>query len=125
MAEPLAASTGPMPLHVDSIINPCIHTRTRKVPVRWMAPESLTQRVFTHKSDVWSYGVTVWETLTFGARPYHGRQARDILRLVEGGLRLEQPLTCSTDLYGLLLECEWCVISCIACIADPPHHAHT
>jgi L1 cell adhesion molecule len=41
-----------------------------KMPVRWLPPESIRQRVFNHKTDVWSYGVTIWEILTFGARPY-------------------------------------------------------
>lgn len=41
-----------------------------QMPVRWLPPESIRHRVFTHKTDVWSFGVTVWEILTFGARPY-------------------------------------------------------
>lgn len=77
-----------------------------KVPVRWMAPESLCKKVYTHKSDVWSYGVTAWEVLTFGARPYQGKQAREILALLESGQRLEQPATCTIELYAILLECE-------------------
>ena len=40
------------------------------MPVRWVPPESIRHRIFTHKTDVWSFGVTVWEILTFGAKPY-------------------------------------------------------
>ena len=86
-------------VHVYSIIS-------SKVPVRWMAPESLRKKIYTHKSDVWSYAVTIWEILTFGARPYSGKSGRDIVRLVEGGKRLEQPVTCTIELYALLLECK-------------------
>jgi len=71
-----------------------------------MAPESLRKKVYTHKSDVWSYGVTIWEILTFGARPYGGNQAREIFNLLESGHRLEQPQTCTIELYAILLECE-------------------
>ena len=71
-----------------------------------MAPESLRKKIYTHKSDVWSYGVTIWEILTFGARPYGGKQAREIFNLLESGHRLEQPQTCTIELYAILLECE-------------------
>lgn len=71
-----------------------------------MAPESLRKKIYTHKSDVWSYAVTVWEILTFGARPYGDKNARDIVRLIEGGDRLKQPITCTIELYAILLECK-------------------
>lgn len=74
--------------------------------MRWMAPESLRHKIYTHKSDVWSYGVTVWEILTFGARPYQGKSARDILRMLFRGERLEQPATATIELYAILLECK-------------------
>lgn len=76
-----------------------------KVPVRWMAPESLRKKVYTHKSDVWSFGVVVWEILTFGARPYQGKKGREILTMLDQGHRLDQPLTCTIDIYAMLLEC--------------------
>ena len=71
-----------------------------------MAPESLHQNVYTHKSDVWSFGITVWEVLTFGAHPYQGLDAKDVIRLIFGGQRLEQPSTATIDLYATLLQCE-------------------
>lgn len=71
-----------------------------------MAPESLRQKVYTHKSDVWSYGVTVWEILTFGARPYQGKSAKEILKGLFSGERLEQPSTATIEVYAILLECE-------------------
>lgn len=76
-----------------------------QVPVRWMSPESLRHKVYTHKSDVWSYGVTVWEILTFGARPYQSKSAKDILKGLFSGDRLEQPLTATIEVYAVLLEC--------------------
>ncbi len=75
-----------------------------------MAPESLRKKVYTHKSDVWSYGVTVWEVLTFGARPYGTKGVRDLIKGVEAGERLEQPATCTIELYAVLLECEWPIL---------------
>ena len=77
-----------------------------QVPVRWMALESLRNKVYTHKSDVWSFGITVWETLTFGARPYQSKSAKDLLKMLFKGERLEQPATATIELYAILLECE-------------------
>lgn len=71
-----------------------------------MAPESLRHKIYTHKSDVWSYGVTVWEIFTFGARPYQGKSAKEILKGLFSGERLEQPSTATIEVYALLLECE-------------------
>ena len=75
-----------------------------------MAPESLRKKLYTHKSDVWSYGVTIWEILTFGARPYQGKQAKEIIKMLEGGQRLEQPLTCTIELYAIMLECKCAIM---------------
>ena len=83
-----------------------------------MAPESLSKTLYTHKSDVWSFGITVWEILTFGARPYQGKSARDILWMLYRGERLKQPATASIELYQILLECEhWQFLSvrCLIC----------
>ncbi|XP_064421448.1 receptor tyrosine-protein kinase erbB-2 [Latimeria chalumnae] len=81
-----------------------------KVPIKWMALESILHRKFTHQSDVWSYGVTVWELMTFGAKPYDGIPAREIPDLLEKGERLPQPLICTIDVYMIMVKC-WMIDS--------------
>ncbi|KAJ7984445.1 hypothetical protein DPEC_G00354910 [Dallia pectoralis] len=81
------------------------HADGGKVPIKWMALESILHRKFTHQSDVWSYGVTVWELMTFGAKPYDLIPARDIPELLEDGDRLPQPLICTTEVYMIMVKC--------------------
>ncbi|XP_045179524.2 epidermal growth factor receptor-like [Mercenaria mercenaria] len=76
-----------------------------KVPVRWLAPESLQSRIYSHKSDVWSYGVTLWEMFTYGKRPYEKSHNRDVLSLIEKGDRLPQPDICTIDVYMNMIKC--------------------
>ncbi|XP_076007726.1 receptor tyrosine-protein kinase erbB-2 isoform X2 [Genypterus blacodes] len=81
------------------------HADGGKVPIKWMALESILHRKFTHQSDVWSYGVTVWELMTFGAKPYDMIPARDIPDVLEGGERLPQPPICTIDVYMIMVKC--------------------
>uniref|UniRef100_A0A671YP30 Receptor protein-tyrosine kinase n=1 Tax=Sparus aurata TaxID=8175 RepID=A0A671YP30_SPAAU len=81
------------------------HADGGKVPIKWMALESILHRRFTHQSDVWSYGVTVWELMTFGAKPYDMIPARDIPEVLEGGERLPQPPICTIDVYMIMVKC--------------------
>uniref|UniRef100_A0A3Q3GDE1 Receptor protein-tyrosine kinase n=1 Tax=Labrus bergylta TaxID=56723 RepID=A0A3Q3GDE1_9LABR len=81
------------------------HADGGKVPIKWMALESILHRKFTHQSDVWSYGVTVWELMTFGAKPYDMIPAREIPDVLEGGERLPQPLICTIDVYMIMVKC--------------------
>ncbi|KAL2078715.1 hypothetical protein ACEWY4_026400 [Coilia grayii] len=81
------------------------HADGGKVPIKWMALESILHRKFTHQSDVWSYGVTVWELMTFGAKPYDLIPARDIPELLEGGDRLPQPPICTKEFYMIMVNC--------------------
>ncbi|XP_061565170.1 receptor tyrosine-protein kinase erbB-2 isoform X1 [Cololabis saira] len=81
------------------------HADGGKVPIKWMALESILHRKFTHQSDVWSYGVTVWELMTFGSKPYDTIPARDIPDVLEGGERLPQPPICTIDIYMIMVKC--------------------
>uniref|UniRef100_A0A673JQ35 Receptor protein-tyrosine kinase n=1 Tax=Sinocyclocheilus rhinocerous TaxID=307959 RepID=A0A673JQ35_9TELE len=81
------------------------HADGGKVPIKWMALESILHRKFTHQSDVWSYGVTVWELMTFGMKPYDQIPAREIPDLLERGERLPQPFNCTEDVYMIMVKC--------------------
>ena len=76
-----------------------------KMPIKWLALECIRHRVFTSKSDVWAYGVTIWELLTYGARPYGEYAAKDVPDLIEQGRKLEQPKICSLEVYVTLVSC--------------------
>uniref|UniRef100_A0A3P8SVI1 Macrophage-stimulating protein receptor n=1 Tax=Amphiprion percula TaxID=161767 RepID=A0A3P8SVI1_AMPPE len=76
-----------------------------KLPVKWMAIESLQTQKFTTKSDVWSYGVLLWELLTRGASPYPDVDPYDITHYLLKGRRLPQPQFCPDTLYSIMLAC--------------------
>ncbi|KAM3593948.1 uncharacterized protein V6R79_026296 [Siganus canaliculatus] len=81
------------------------HADGGKVPIKWMALESILQWTYTHQSDVWSYGVTVWELMTFGSKPYEGIPASEISSVLERGDRLPQPPICTIDVYMIMVKC--------------------
>ncbi|CAF1009679.1 unnamed protein product [Adineta ricciae] len=77
-----------------------------KLPIKWMAPESINFRRFTHLSDVWMFGVCMWEILTMGRKPFQGVANVDVIDQIENGVRLPLPGTyCPQRLYDLLQEC--------------------
>uniref|UniRef100_A0A8C5W5D5 Receptor protein-tyrosine kinase n=1 Tax=Microcebus murinus TaxID=30608 RepID=A0A8C5W5D5_MICMU len=76
-----------------------------KTPIKWMALESIHFGKYTHQSDVWSYGVTVWELMTFGAEPYAGLRLAEVPDLLEKGERLAQPQICTIDVYMVMVKC--------------------
>ncbi|XP_031423733.1 macrophage-stimulating protein receptor [Clupea harengus] len=79
--------------------------RKAKLPVKWMAIESLQTQKFTSKSDVWSFGVLLWEMLTRGASPYPEVDPYDITHYLLKGRRLPQPQYCPGPLYAIMLQC--------------------
>ncbi|CDW56571.1 Pkinase Tyr domain containing protein [Trichuris trichiura] len=77
------------------------------LPVRWMAPESMIDGIFTTKSDVWSFGVLLWEVVTLGRQPYAGRSNWEVLNHVRIGGRLERPDSCPQEMYefDIMMAC--------------------
>lgn len=69
-------------------------TRGGKIPVRWTAPEAIAFRKFTSASDVWSYGVVLWEVMSYGERPYWNWSNQDVIKSIEKGYRLPAPMDC-------------------------------
>ncbi|GJQ71627.1 Ack [Trypoxylus dichotomus] len=83
-----------------------VMTEHKKVPFPWCAPESLRSRHFSHASDAWMFGVTVWEMFTFGEDPWMGLIGSEILRKIDKeGERLHQPDACPPGIYAMLLKC--------------------
>ncbi|XP_074598679.1 epidermal growth factor receptor [Brevipalpus obovatus] len=76
-----------------------------KMPIKWLALECIKHRIFTHKSDVWAFGITTWELLTYGGRPYENLPAREVPSILEKGERLPQPPICTLDVYMIMVKC--------------------
>lgn len=75
------------------------------LPVRWMSPESLQDGLFTTYSDVWAYGVVLWEMATLGSQPYQGKTNEAVLEYVIKGNHLKRPENCSDVLWQLMVMC--------------------
>ncbi|XP_038173511.1 fibroblast growth factor receptor 3-like isoform X6 [Arvicola amphibius] len=76
-----------------------------RLPVKWMVPESLLDGVYTHQSDVWSFGVLLWEIFTLGGSPYPGIPAEELFKLLKAGYRMHKPADCPHDLYVVMRDC--------------------
>ncbi|CAB3370835.1 Hypothetical predicted protein [Cloeon dipterum] len=76
-----------------------------KLPIKWMAPESINFRRFTTASDVWMFGVCMWEILMLGVKPFQGVKNNDVIGKIENGERLALPADCPPRLYSLMSQC--------------------
>uniref|UniRef100_A0A672UPS1 Tyrosine-protein kinase n=1 Tax=Strigops habroptila TaxID=2489341 RepID=A0A672UPS1_STRHB len=76
-----------------------------KWPLKWYAPECVLYHKFSSKSDVWSYGVTMWEAFSFGQKPYKKMKGPEVMSFIEQGKRMECPTGCPAEMYTLMQEC--------------------
>ncbi|KAK7110834.1 fibroblast growth factor receptor 4-like isoform X2 [Littorina saxatilis] len=80
-------------------------TTDGRLPVKWMAPEALFDRKYTSKSDVWSYGVLLWEIFTLGGNPYPSVPVEDLFNLLRNGHRMKKPPYASTEMFSIMHSC--------------------
>uniref|UniRef100_A0A914NCS9 Protein kinase domain-containing protein n=1 Tax=Meloidogyne incognita TaxID=6306 RepID=A0A914NCS9_MELIC len=76
-----------------------------RLPIKWMAPEALEANVYTVNSDVWSYGILLWEIMTLGGTPYPSIAMPQLYNLLKEGYRMEAPHNCPDEIYGVMVSC--------------------
>uniref|UniRef100_A0A336M750 non-specific protein-tyrosine kinase n=1 Tax=Culicoides sonorensis TaxID=179676 RepID=A0A336M750_CULSO len=74
-------------------------------PLKWYAPESFTYGEFSHASDVWSYGVLLYEIYSYGEQPYGSKTNQQVIEFITDGHRLEKPITCCSYIYQKMRQC--------------------
>uniref|UniRef100_W5KG01 receptor protein-tyrosine kinase n=1 Tax=Astyanax mexicanus TaxID=7994 RepID=W5KG01_ASTMX len=82
-----------------------LHSHCSTIPIRWTAPEAIQYRKFTSASDVWSYGIVMWEVMSYGERPYWDMTNQDVINAIEQDYRLPPPMDCPSALHQLMLDC--------------------
>ncbi|XP_038602521.1 NT-3 growth factor receptor isoform X1 [Tachyglossus aculeatus] len=75
------------------------------LPIRWMPPESIMYRKFTTESDVWSFGVILWEIFTYGKQPWFQLSNTEVIECITQGRVLERPRVCPKEVYDIMLGC--------------------
>ncbi|XP_071953353.1 angiopoietin-1 receptor-like [Antedon mediterranea] len=82
-----------------------VKTTAGRLPVRWMAIESINYSVYTTKSDVWSFGILLWEIVTLGGTPYPGMTCAELYDKLPTGYRMQKPLNCDDEIYDIMKHC--------------------
>ena len=77
-----------------------------KFPIKWTAPEGLAYNRFSTKSDVWAFGILLWELATYGMSPYPGVELNEVYHLLEKGYRMDCPAGCPSNVYDLMRNCK-------------------
>uniref|UniRef100_U3JK63 Tyrosine-protein kinase receptor n=1 Tax=Ficedula albicollis TaxID=59894 RepID=U3JK63_FICAL len=75
------------------------------LPIRWMPPESILYRKFTTESDIWSFGVVLWEIFTYGKQPWYQLSNTEAIECITQGRELERPRTCPPEVYAIMQSC--------------------
>ncbi|CAM4621191.1 high affinity nerve growth factor receptor [Lepidochelys kempii] len=75
------------------------------LPIRWMPPESILYRKFTAESDIWSFGVVLWEIFTYGKQPWYQLSNTEAIECITQGRELERPRTCPSEVYDIMQGC--------------------
>ena len=78
----------------------------KPLPIRWLSPESLLDGIFTTRSDVWSFGVVLYEIVTLGNQPYIGMDNQQVISYIKSGGLLEMPSKCHSDLLDFFINCK-------------------
>ncbi|KAJ8017249.1 hypothetical protein DPEC_G00015840 [Dallia pectoralis] len=87
------------------IKEPFYESGDKKIPYKWSAPEAISHGRFSNKSDVWSFGILLWEMLTYGGVPYPGLNNSEVYRHIIAGYRMPAPEKCPDSIYKLMLRC--------------------
>jgi fyn-related kinase len=83
----------------------CEGQNQEKIPIKWTAPEAILQHRFSIKSDVWSFGIVLYEIVTYGKSPYPSITNGETVTKTEQGYRMPQPPGCPEKLYDMMLNC--------------------
>lgn len=82
-----------------------VKTTTGLLPVKWMSPESLFDKIYNTKTDVWSFSIVLWEIFTLGGSPYPGIPVEDLFAYISRGHRMSQPDSCPDPMYEIMMQC--------------------
>uniref|UniRef100_A0A182JN47 Uncharacterized protein n=1 Tax=Anopheles atroparvus TaxID=41427 RepID=A0A182JN47_ANOAO len=82
-----------------------VNTRNKKVPLRWLSIEAMRDNLYSNKSDVWAFGIVLWEIGTLGGYPYPSVSNHELFGYLQEGKRLERPENCTPEVYELMMQC--------------------